>query len=79
MKWVVVFVANSHGQSTSTNPTDTFVTRISLPLGMQDARETMIRMQQGDSECIPHMMNGTTNSKKEQEPKQSISHTDDWT
>lgn len=46
---------------------------------MQDARETTIRMQQGDSERIPHMMNGTTNSKKEQEPKQSISRTDDWT
>lgn len=46
---------------------------------MQDAREMMIRMQQGDSERIPHRMNGTTNSKKEQEPKQPISHTDDWT
>jgi len=76
---VVLFVANNHGQFTSTNPTDTFVTHISLPLGMQDAREMMIRMQQGDSERIPHMMNGTTNSKKEQEPKQPISHTDDWT
>ena len=39
----------------------------------------MIRIQQEDSERIPHMMNGMTNSKKEQEPKQSISHTDDWT
>ena len=61
------------------NHTDTFVTHISLSFGIQDARETMIRMQQGDSERIPHMMNGMTNSKKEQEPKQSISHTDDWT
>lgn len=46
---------------------------------MQDARERMIRIQQRDNERTPHMMNGMTNSKKEREPKQSISHTDDWT